>query len=429
MVAEKITQKQHVPHVLLIDGNEAQRQQSFDDLSARGYRVNQAADIRHAIAYLKKGKFDIILLDPVSVGADGFSFLKTIRTHKTLESIPVLILTDSNDPVVEQKCEKYKSHGFQHKPIEVERLHKTIVEILVKLKGLDIKQDGNVGPPLDPATRNNLIKNISAKLQTEEIQLPSAPKLLGKIINMLNDDSASIADIADLIEKEPTVSTRIIKAANSSAFASSKPAKTTHEAAIRLGLKNLMNYVMIINNAQFFTFENPLFKKIREDLWKHSLQVAVCAKYVAQNIGFSQPDSLFTYGLLHDIGKLSLLRVIQELPPDENTSNEEAVLQTLQKFHTHFGSALLENWQFPKEFIMVARCHHDTPIKGVHGKYLIITSYANQVIHKLETNQDETTLSQLLRLPHAPLLKITQNFMKALPEELEKEMAILAHLL
>jgi putative nucleotidyltransferase with HDIG domain len=419
-----------VPHILLVIGDEQKLDDVFGALSDHGYQVSRAMTVKGAVDLIKRKIFDLIMLDPISLGNEGFSLLKTVRTHAVLSKTPAMVVTKEITDKVKHKCKRYKTkHMITFEKADSEHLHEKIIDILVNEKGFNYEDaKGENGD--SPASRNKLLRSISQKLQQEEIQLPSAPKLLGKIINMLNDDSTSTTAIADLIEKEPTVSTRILKAANASAFADKTPCKTTHDAVQRLGLKKMMNYVMIINNAQFFSFEEPIYKKIREELWKHSLQVAVCAKYIGEHVGFSLPDSLFTYGLLHDIGKLSLLRVIQELPQDEDSTDEESIWLCFKKFHTQFGSTLLHKWAFPQEFVEVAKSHHDAPIKGVHGKYLVITGFANIVIHELDKGvMDETQMSQLLRTPHAQMLKINQSFMKGLEEELEEEMKVLTGLI
>lgn len=423
------TEEQHVPHVLLVDGNSQQRDTSYKQLLEHGYIVTQADDVKSAAEQLKKRRYDILLLDLLDKGSEGFSLLKTIKTHKILSYLPVIMLCNQNEQQAEARAKKYGAALYLKKPVDAESLHKSIIDVLhytMEVRKIEnVKLDEN-----DPASRNKLLQNIAAKLQKEEIQLPSAPKLLGMIISMLNDENASLTDIAALIEKEPSVSMRIIKAANSSSFAGNSQVRNTYDAVMRLGLKMMMNYVLIINNAQFFKFENATFKQIRTDLWKHSLMVAVCAKYIGTKVNFSQPDNLFAYGLLHDIGKFSLMRVIQELPQDNTTSDLDSIKLTFSKYHTFFGASLLEKWQFPKDFVDAAKYHHSTPIKGIHSKSLIITAYANTIVHALEEEGlTETRMSQLLREPHARILNVTQNIIKELPDEVAKEMEVLSSLI
>ncbi|MDH5228790.1 MAG: response regulator [Gammaproteobacteria bacterium] len=425
----KVKPIQHVPHVLVIDQDDDTRALTLDKLSAHGYRTTEAHNIQEAVEQLRRHRFTLLVIDPVTSGKDSYSLLKTLQSHKILSGMPIMVITSSRDSSVFDKCTKYGASSHVEKEIESDSLHKRIIKLLVNKKKINFTVDAETLPENDPSARNRLIQKISSKLQKEEIQLPSAPKLLGKVINMLYDEEVNLHDVSELIEKEPNVSARILKAANSAGMGSGNPVRNTHEAVIRLGVKRIINYVLIVNNAEFFSFEHPVYKEIREELWRHSLMVSVCAKYIGERIGFSNPDNLFSYGLLHDIGKFSLLRVVQELPKDDDSTDPDSVWMTLDKFHTQFGGTLLDNWNFPKEFVHVARYHHDAPIKGLHARYLIITSFANAVIDMMDEGIDETKMSQLLRLPHAHILKITQNLMKDLPKAIDEEMKALSQLI
>lgn len=414
--AKKKQPKLAVPSVLVADNDPRACNQVDILLSSHGFDVVTVGTAHDAVDALKQKRYDIMLLGLTGNTRSGWELLKKIKGHKILRTLPVVMMADLSEEDVEKLCEEGDADDFLVKPFQEDDLYNKVVSAIRanSSKGKIVEGQNN--------GRRTLLQILAIKLQKEEISLPSAPKLLHKIINMLNDENVSMSEIASVIEKEPSISSRIIKAANSSEFAGSKPARNAQEAVMRLGLKRMLNYVIVVNNAQMFTVDNPLIEGVRQEIWRHSLITGICARYIGVQSGYSQPDNLFAYGLLHDLGKLSLLRVLQELPED-TPMDTESIYQTVNRFHTHFGGTLLDRWVFPREFVDIAARHHDAPIRGVHGKYLIITAFANKIAHAFDEGEmDETTMGQLMRLPHAGLLKIQQTSMTGLEEAVNREM-------
>jgi HD-like signal output (HDOD) protein len=66
--------------------------------------------------------------------------------------------------------------------------------------------------------------------------LPSLSALTLQLMKLSSDENCSLADIADLIEKDPSLTMRIIRLANSAFFRSRYPVTTVHSALLRIGI-------------------------------------------------------------------------------------------------------------------------------------------------------------------------------------------------
>jgi two-component system, OmpR family, phosphate regulon response regulator OmpR len=90
-------------HLLIIDDDRRIRALLSRTLSAEGYRVTTAADATEAMARLKSISFDLIVLDVMMPGEDGFAFAARLRADRTeLAHVPILMLTarsEANDRV------------------------------------------------------------------------------------------------------------------------------------------------------------------------------------------------------------------------------------------------------------------------------------------------------------------------------------------
>ena len=70
-----------------------------DILKQEGYRVMPAASGQDALDRLKKSKPDLILLDIMMPGMDGWDVIEKIKSNKETENIRVIFLTAKTDPI------------------------------------------------------------------------------------------------------------------------------------------------------------------------------------------------------------------------------------------------------------------------------------------------------------------------------------------
>ncbi len=81
------------PHVLLVDDDTALQASLREFLEGFGYQVSVLSDGRQIREFLADTKPDIILLDVMMPGIDGFSVLRHIRQFQDAMEVPVIMLT------------------------------------------------------------------------------------------------------------------------------------------------------------------------------------------------------------------------------------------------------------------------------------------------------------------------------------------------
>lgn len=77
--------------ILVVEDDAAIRRGMVDALSASGFDVREAADGRRGIALAVEEPVDLVLLDVVVPGADGFTVLREIRRCRP--TLPVIMVT------------------------------------------------------------------------------------------------------------------------------------------------------------------------------------------------------------------------------------------------------------------------------------------------------------------------------------------------
>ena len=103
-------------------------------LQKHGYRVVSAADGAEGLAKAKEHKLDIILLDIEMPGMDGFTVCETLKKDRSLRNIPVIILTATQDPKLNEKAFHAGAEMTVLKTVSTERLLNVLRLTLDRIK-------------------------------------------------------------------------------------------------------------------------------------------------------------------------------------------------------------------------------------------------------------------------------------------------------
>ncbi len=193
-------------------------------------------------------------------------------------------------------------------------------------------------------------------------QLPTLPAIAMRVLQVASSDTSSVKDIAQLIESDPAIATRILQLVHRSDLGVSGQVTTIDRAIVLLGFEAVRCAVLAV--SVFATFDpqnqtNTTFS--RTEFWKHCIAVGCCSELLAyeliNNWGKSagvDPSEAFVAGLLHDIGKLALdaampksfAKVVETADMIRgNIGDVERNVIGLD--HNIVGKRLAERWQLP----------------------------------------------------------------------------------
>jgi CheY-like chemotaxis protein len=105
--------------ILVVDDNEALRENLAEVLLLEGLDVAVAADGRAALELLEKEEFAVVLLDLVMPGMDGRELLAVIRQDPRFAELRVIVTTGHTGPRARAGI---PADAFLHKPFGVEAL-------------------------------------------------------------------------------------------------------------------------------------------------------------------------------------------------------------------------------------------------------------------------------------------------------------------
>lgn len=214
----------------------------------------------------------------------------------------------------------------------------------------------------DLITTPPLVRDAVEKIRN----IATLPEVAIKIRELVDDPDCSADDVHRLISSDPALSARILRVVNSSFYGMPGQFGSVKRAIVFLGLNAIKNITLAASLKKMFRSHpaTPQFKV--DDLWKHSLAVAVLAQQIAIKAGTVASDDAFVAGLIHDVGIIVELQayrvefgeVLRRCTEDKDLSLCEAECQVFGATHEAFGAALCRAWNFPGQLIDVTGCHH-----------------------------------------------------------------------
>ncbi|WP_437226284.1 sensor domain-containing diguanylate cyclase [Planctomicrobium sp. SH661] len=136
--------------------------------------------------------------------------------------------------------------------------------------------------------------------------LPSLPTVAVQLLKMFADPEVSISDVVYVLQTDPALSGKILKAANTSQFGMKRPVSDLQRAVVLLGKKSVMALALGFSLAEASMSTGP-HANLYSDFWFQSLVRGCAASLIAENYSKVDAGEAFTIGLLARIGRLAML--------------------------------------------------------------------------------------------------------------------------
>jgi len=201
--------------------------------------------------------------------------------------------------------------------------------------------------------------------------LPTLPRTVLKITELVNDPKSSAKDLAKVITDDQILTARLLKLVNSSFYGLPQRISTVTGAIVLIGFDAIRNLLLTTSVFDLFAGRNKKKQQKQEQFWDHSLGCAVGAKVIGNYLRYDNIEELFVAGLLHDIGKI----VEMMFQPDEfskvaaaisreNILMIKAEIRILGYSHAEIGKLLAEKWNLPSKLVQIIAHHHQPTDAG-----------------------------------------------------------------
>ena len=346
--------------ILIVDDEQISRKILMKKMAVLGTCVTVDSSKR-ALAELEvaahnQEPFDLITLDVSMPEMDGRQMLQHIRRQEIQNKVPkanrvkILMVTARMNISTIKACIKMGCNGYLIKPVSRYQLFQNLGKM-----GVDITQALKAGD--EAWSHASAVADIINRFYAGKIALPVFPHIVREIQALFQEKDPSIEELAQIVEKDIVISSRLISIANSALYKGMDTVTGLHSALLRLGLKTAQGVITAVAARHLFDSKDRALKKELGRLWRHSFAVATLGKHLAQAVDNPNTEDVFLMGIIHDIGKMLLMKAFTDIHPETDITERETQL-AVHEIHTTFGAVLLKKMRFSPSFVHVAEFHH-----------------------------------------------------------------------
>ncbi|GFM36282.1 HDOD domain-containing protein [Desulfovibrio psychrotolerans] len=196
--------------------------------------------------------------------------------------------------------------------------------------------------------------------------LASFPDIYFRISDALNDPNSTASRLAEVISKDPSMSAKLLQLVNSPFYGFGQRIDSLSRGVVLVGARELSQLALGVAVMDLFIGVPDGLITVR-GFWQHSIACGVLCRIIASHIPGMQQERCFVIGLLHDVGRLVMLKLAPReiawainLSRTENMPLYQAEKAVFGFDHTDVTEALFTRWNLPGELLEGVAEHHAT---------------------------------------------------------------------
>ena len=185
------------------------------------------------------------------------------------------------------------------------------------------------------------------------------PDACFKVKALMEDENSTIANFADVIGIDPSMTSRLLQIANSAIYSFPGEISTISRAITIIGTQAIYNMMLVdVAASAFKHFSNQVIDLKR--FWRMSVFCGLVTKNLAIKAGVRDIERLFVAGLLQNFGELLVAKITPEIAQACEKYSASQLPWQLQRQHlgftyTEISACLLKIWQIPEKIILPIR--------------------------------------------------------------------------
>jgi HD-like signal output (HDOD) protein len=217
--------------------------------------------------------------------------------------------------------------------------------------------------------------------------LPSLASIDAALKDLLVADQRYTSQIAEIIERDPSLATRLLRLVHSVYYDISTPIKSIEEAVFYLGMRHIRQLAMMTTVVEDMEKlpANRCFPW--REFWRHSIATALMTREVMELVQASSGESDYLAGLIHDVGTIvmaaafpSHFHAIYGEPSGGGADLLETERAILGADHAELGAMYLRKQMLPEAFVEVVRCHHEPGLARHNGRIAAAVQVADLLV-------------------------------------------------
>lgn len=274
----------------------------------------------------------------------------------------------------------------------------------------------------------SLLGMIQELIDSGNLELPVFNEAAAKLQMLSTSEDVSADEVERLILADQVLVAEILRAANSCYYGGLSQIHTVRNAIVRLGLRQVAHLALLASHRSKYDAKDPDLRQMIQQLWGHASATALAAGWLARRLGFgAQVESeSFLGGLLHDVGKLVILRAIDEIKLAGKAPcdlSQHLVDEILDAAHPDMGFNFLKHWDIPNVYCEIARDHHREDFDAAKIP-LVTVRLANNVGAKIGLSLRPNAFILPSSLPEAQCLNASEVMLVELELMMEDTLSV-----
>ena len=255
----------------------------------------------------------------------------------------------------------------------------------------------------------SFIDVITQYIEAGSVVLPVLSSAAMRVQQELLKKEPEIKVLKSLVSQDQSLSSQVLQMANSAFYHGLVEIKTIETAIIRLGMREVGRITLLAATKNQFRSTNKSLNAIMQKLWQHSVGCALGVEWLSNRCKLDELKShAFFAGLFHDVGKLFVLMVVDQMKEQNTTPITQALLmEAMTALHTQHGYSLMKQWHLPEEYCVIAREHHDKDFDS-KNLLLLLVRLSNMACLKLGIGLAKDTSLILSGTEEAHQLNLTE---------------------
>ena len=220
-------------------------------------------------------------------------------------------------------------------------------------------------------------------------ELPTLPSVALEIFELASSPATSAAQLGEVIKNDPSLTIKLLQIVNSAFYGNVQEVETTRQAVVLLGTDEITDIAFGLAAAKVFDGKTLGGMIDPQALWRHS----ICTGLIAQDLYRKTPDSenlsVFTAGLLHDVGKIFLIDHFQDpykqIHSDLVKGDFPLFELEQEKFginHALIGKNLSSSWNLPESLVQAIAFHHQPYAAPDHAQLAALIGLADFLYYR-----------------------------------------------
>jgi len=207
------------------------------------------------------------------------------------------------------------------------------------------------------ALENLLISHFDG----HDLNMPPLLHVAERVLSLLRSKKTHLSTVAKEISTDQVIAASVLRMANSPLYRGLNKITSLQPAVTRLGSRALQTLMMHESLRGAMFHGKGTYRKFAEVLWARSLACAYIMRGLSRFTQVDEEDA-FLIGLLHDIGNVIVLRVVQSQSGSTAANLDMPLFDYLcSETHQEFGELVADAWQLPSGVKSLTADHHSYP--------------------------------------------------------------------